>query len=1395
MSYLSREIGTIFSRHSPMRTCVSQNLMPTSSIQIEDSDREKLLSQLLSPSPPTTNITIPINKHLYFGDKPRQIDTEMVTSNEMERRRRCPTLSKETSSPRKHPVDASTLSKSGPSPTSNKRRSSLVIDTKDERESERNYGDTSRAAVLAKSISPTSAAFSKLITNMRSEPSSTNKQRLQMYQSSPKNRSAIHGVASPKSKASPKNLSVIHGVVSPKSQASPKKLSAINEVASPKSRPNLVIDTAGNFPNDENSPRASPSLFQQSANKVGLLQRSCSNEASECDDNQGKQRQRQSRSPAAEFSKLQISPQTNEDEKTASQVSNFIDTLHQEKGITTTPRNTGSFAHLPPKSPSVARLASNHKYSSILKNARNVIAASPVARANAAAALSNVSPQSDIALRRKNFLQKAASGYKDSDSDSYDSSDDDSSYCSASSFSSNEVSTSTKKDVGEFIDTLNRKNEPKVEKDLELLSLKTKLNARNHEKETAVRKVIQEKTKCDPPSADEKKNEFTKVAAPQDYASKHNIKKDVMKSKLNARNHEKDTAARKVVQEKTKCDSPSADEKKNEFTKVAAPQDYASKHNIKKDVHYYAILSQIQKAVQSDNPALLMGKIFADAGKRGIKLAIVTELFKEEKRKAKVFEPVKGIRKNNMTKARVLAKEQLAAMRLVDHPAKKALAAQKKQSTSDNATSSKKSIVSVSPPKEKCVSAVNSIEGNAATSKEQLAAMTINVDHPAKKAVAVQKKQSTSDNATSSKKSFVSISPPKEKSVTAVSSVERNAATPIPKPSSIGPLAGKKASESKSNVSYEEIVAPPAQDVVNSEFLASVSSESKGAHYDAALMSEVEAKVKEVVRSATPSIEFGKVLADAKKRGLPATHLIRLYKQEREELTNAAVKAASLVVKPECDNEIESSKPEAEESKDPCPQKSAAGFSMKEKLTKDVENAVRSSNPSEMLGKILADAQSKGLPTEWLFELYTKERMQVQMQVQMATVAEQGAQPSASDLCSTESEVSDVVSELQIEASSYVATSATVQQGAHHAADVVDFFSKFSLQSESKEANADSSEKQNLASSESEVSQYEIVQLNHEGISSESDVSEVSIVSSEVGRLSLDEKEEVVATSSRNNNKVRFETVHADEGRRPVLDRLWKSPLQKRRLSRKKLNRGGKRKPIDGVAAAAALTQKRSLRGPRRTHLTQSTQERTKEHSGFLDIDFYSLYESTTCHAENEEIDKAPWEYRDVRQKFLYEKSVDCRNWFGSFESKRGNDRVSNPVVCPRSLQIPVTVIPESGDWNEDWYTTWKSRRDNPNNLVTFTEADIPSLSLNSSGTSSTSTTITESQSSDQSVQSSDSTYCRKKPVLIEIGNLVSVRFGGEKVSKVHPDYTSSLRRSRWRKKYMRGEFAFDAEM
>lgn len=124
------------------------------------------------------------------------------------------------------------------------------------------------------------------------------------------------------------------------------------------------------------------------------------------------------------------------------------------------------------------------------------------------------------------------------------------------------------------------------------------------------------------------------------------------------------------------------------------------------------------------------------------------------------------------------------------------------------------------------------------------------------------------------------------------------------------------------------------------------------------------------------------------------------------------------------------------------------------------------------------------------------------------------------------------------------------------------------------------------------------------------------------------------------------------------------------------------------------------------------------------------------------------------------------------------------PVSRPKSLQMQVTRIPDEDEWNENWYTTWRSRRDNPNNLVAFAELEIKTISSSEEDKN----TIIEGLSSlDESIHEHGSKAPKRK-VNIEIGTLCPVRLKtGERISRVHPEFTSSLRRSRWRKKYVSG--------
>ena len=81
---------------------------------------------------------------------------------------------------------------------------------------------------------------------------------------------------------------------------------------------------------------------------------------------------------------------------------------------------------------------------------------------------------------------------------------------------------------------------------------------------------------------------------------------------------------------------------------------------------------------------------------------------------------------------------------------------------------------------------------------------------------------------------------------------------------------------------------------------------------------------------------------------------------------------------------------------------------------------------------------------------------------------------------------------------------------------------------------------------------------------------------------------------------------------------------------------------------------------------------------------------------------------------------------------------------------------------------TWKSRKENPNQLLQDEKVDDnQSTVVSHNGTFSV---VHEPDAKDTSAQ---------------IGHIFTMRLKiGERITRVHPDYTSSLRRSRFRKKY-----------
>ena len=203
---------------------------------------------------------------------------------------------------------------------------------------------------------------------------------------------------------------------------------------------------------------------------------------------------------------------------------------------------------------------------------------------------------------------------------------------------------------------------------------------------------------------------------------------------------------------------------------------------------------------------------------------------------------------------------------------------------------------------------------------------------------------------------------------------------------------------------------------------------------------------------------------------------------------------------------------------------------------------------------------------------------------------------------------------------------------------------------------------------------------------------------------------------------------------------------------------------INGVAAAAHFVRRRCNVGfPVPSKPTQIGKRKVKYCPASEGLDVFSFRESLS-RSYCAQLDRLPWEKRIVGQRFLSEKSLETRNWFGSFALTRGNDRCHQPISHPLSVELDWDIIPYPGSWKETWFTPWQAFRANPNNLLI-----------------------------DQTISnySEDDEEVLQEPP--QIGVLTTIRQNiNERLTRVSYAHTSNLRRSRWRQKfYPRDSFPY----
>lgn len=238
-------------------------------------------------------------------------------------------------------------------------------------------------------------------------------------------------------------------------------------------------------------------------------------------------------------------------------------------------------------------------------------------------------------------------------------------------------------------------------------------------------------------------------------------------------------------------------------------------------------------------------------------------------------------------------------------------------------------------------------------------------------------------------------------------------------------------------------------------------------------------------------------------------------------------------------------------------------------------------------------------------------------------------------------------------------------------------------------------------------------------------------------------------------------TNHKSVRRRVQPRRTQNDSRAQRATSKSRNAKPSGTKEISAVASVSTLIERQNQRR-KSSHRSLARpwqgpySKRTANHVGFSNIDKHSLYKATQVQTNLHCLDPEVWEARVVKQRFLYEHSLTVRNWFGTLKVKAGNTICPQPVCRPSSMEMPM----DAESWTEDWIKPPRSA---------LLEALGPEYEVY----------MGDDDDSDGSWE--------ETPECGKLKNVV-VRPGTELISRLSPDYTSSLRRSRWRKKYVRRE-------
>ncbi len=140
------------------------------------------------------------------------------------------------------------------------------------------------------------------------------------------------------------------------------------------------------------------------------------------------------------------------------------------------------------------------------------------------------------------------------------------------------------------------------------------------------------------------------------------------------------------------------------------------------------------------------------------------------------------------------------------------------------------------------------------------------------------------------------------------------------------------------------------------------------------------------------------------------------------------------------------------------------------------------------------------------------------------------------------------------------------------------------------------------------------------------------------------------------------------------------------------------------------------------------------------------------------------------------------------------NVRLLEHVEQPSSVIMDVVTYPHK--WEFEWYTTWYTRKHNPNKEGEKRKSvkARKHSKKKKKKKSSRSRRSAYHDDEDEEDEEEDEEII-KTPEVPEIGQIYTIRFRGEKASLVHLDhFVSYLSQSRWKKKYFpnKGIFSLD---